>query len=253
MERLTKNGNSYTTNKKVSFKAISIEKESVVQALEFSYNMVFGSGFHRGYRTGGQYSRKKGELFCNTFQGKLAEIVVYNLLNKENVNCGAVDFSIHGEGIWDDSDLVVNGKSVNIKSAAHFSNLLLLETKDWDYLGRYIPNLDSKANSKYDYFILVRIEPDVKKLFKEENIMFSNEIGRDKLEGLILKLNWNYDIVGYINHDQLLKMIQEKYILPQNALLNGKVKMDAENFYIQAGDMAAISLLIKELKRLQEN
>jgi len=220
--------------------------------LDFSYNMVFGSGFHRGYRTGGQHLRKKGELFCNTFQGKLAEIVVYNLLKKENINCGNIDFSIHGEGIWDDSDLIVHGKSINIKSAAHFSNLLLLETKNWDHLGRYVPNLNTKANSKYDYFILVRIEPDIKKIFKDESIMFSNEIGRDKIEGLILKQNWNYDIVGYINHDQLLKIIQEKYILPQNALLNGKVKMDAENYYMQAGDMTAISFLIEELKRLQE-
>jgi len=251
MERLTQNGNIYTVNSKVSFKANAINKTSVEQALDFSYNMVFGSGFHRGYRTGGQHLRKKGELFCNTFQGKLAEIVVYNLLKKENINCGNIDFSIHGEGIWDDSDLIVHGKSINIKSAAHFSNLLLLETKNWDHLGRYVPNLNTKANSKYDYFILVRIEPDIKKIFKDESIMFSNEIGRDKIEGLILKQNWNYDIVGYINHDQLLKIIQEKYILPQNALLNGKVKMDAENYYVQAGDMTAISFLIEELKRLQ--
>ena len=42
---------------------------------------------------------------------------------------------------------------------------------------------------------------------------------------------------GFIYHRELVKMIQERRIIPQNALLNGRVKMDAENFYFQVGNM----------------
>lgn len=251
MTRLDKKGKEFHINKKVFFDGVTIDIQSVNLASEFAYQMVFGEGFHREHRTGGQASRKKGELFCNTFQGKLAEIVVYNNFRNEALNCGKVDFEIHGKGIWDDSDLIVNGKCINIKSAAHFSNLLLLETKDWDNLGRYIPNIGSNSHTKYDFFILVRIEPDIKKVFRNERLMYSNEVSKDKIDNLISSLSWKYDIVGYINNEQLINVINDNYILPQNSLLNGRVPMDAENYYVQAGDMLNIEILINELKQLQ--
>jgi len=43
-------------------------------------------------------------------------------------------------------------------------------------------------------------------------------------------------------------VIDNKYVLPQNSLLNSKIEMDAENYYIQAGDLKSITNLIKKVK-----
>ena len=38
-------------------------------------------------------------------------------------------------------------------------------------------------------------------------------------------------------------MIRENRIIPQNAFLNGRTKMDAENYYFQTGNMHSINEL----------
>ena len=53
---------------------------------------------------------------------------------------------------------------------------------------------------------------------------------------------------SFINRPDFEKIIKEENILPKNSLLNGAVKMDAENYYIQSGCMKKIELLIMELK-----
>ena len=134
------NINFYITEKKI-FSPISIESSYIDEILQFSYNMTFGKeGEHRNHRSGGQHHRKKGEIFCDTFQGKLAEFFVYQNIKNTGLVCTKPDTQTWGLGKWDDVDLIINGKNVNIKSMAHFSNLLLLETKDWEPDGTYIPN-----------------------------------------------------------------------------------------------------------------
>ena len=123
----------------------------------------------------------------------------------------------------------------------------LLETKDWNNEGLYIPNINS-SNSKYDYFVMVRLKPDLKGVFKKEKIFFSNDIEKDKLINLVTNQDWSYDIPGCFSFKSLLYVIQNKMILPQGALLNGTTKMDAENYYIQSGYLKDISELISLLK-----
>ena len=43
------------------------------------------------------------------------------------------------KGKWDDQDFVINDSEISLKSMAFFSNPLLLETKNWDLQGNYIP------------------------------------------------------------------------------------------------------------------
>jgi hypothetical protein len=212
--------------------------------------MCFGEGHHRNHRTGGQYGRKNGEMFCNTFQGKLAEVVLYNLLASYGIECDKPDFGIYGEGVWDDTDLVIKGKKINVKSAAHFSNLLLLETKDWNLSGQYIPNLNAGTTSQYDFFILVRIKPDIKKLFRDNKHYYSNKVDKEVLEKIIFNDSWKYDVAGYISNEKLIDAINNKNILPQNSLLNGRVPIDAENYYIQSGEMEDIDDFICKIKKI---
>lgn len=246
----SQNENSYTVNRKKPFNGIPIQINDLSQAFEFAYTMCFGEGHHRNHRTGGQYGRKNGELFCNTFQGKLAEIVLFNYFISNGIECDKPDFGIYGEGIWDDSDLIINGNKINVKSAAYFSDLLLLETKDWNETGQYIPNLNNGTTINYDYFILIRIQPDIKKLLRNNHLYYSEKVSRDILEKIIFNETYKYDIAGYITNEQLIIAIRNKDILPQNSSLNGRIIMDAENYYIQSGDMPNINELVKKLQSL---
>jgi hypothetical protein len=239
--------NSYSVNKYKSFNSTEILVGDLRNIFDFAYEMCFGEGHHRNHRTGGQYDRKNGEMFCNTFQGKLAEVVLYNLFISNGINCDGPDFGIYGKGVWDDSDLVINGKKINVKSVAHFSNLLLLETKDWNSLGQYIPNLNAGSTSTYDYFILVRIQPDIKKILRNNRYFYANEVEKEKLEEVIFSEIWKYDIAGYISNDELIEVVKNKDIIPQNALINGRIPLDAENYYVQSGDMRDIIDLVKIL------
>ncbi|MDQ6473113.1 hypothetical protein RB619_20945 [Flavobacterium sp. LHD-80] len=242
------NGDYYFVNNKKPFKGIVINEVDLKNVLDFAYEMCFGNGHHRSTRTGGQYGRKNGEKFCNTFQGKLAEVVLYNYFKSKSVVCNKPDFGIYGEGIWDDTDLEILNKKINVKSAASQSNLLLLETKDWTNNGQYIPNLNNSSANLYDYFILIRVNPDIKKLFRSKKLMYNDVIPKIDIENIIFKQTWSYDIAGYCTTKNLIQAIADNNILPQNSILNEYTKMDAENYYIQCGDMKDIDELIKSLQ-----
>jgi len=241
--KLTEQDNNYHLTSKRRFEGSLISWDIVEKSFEFAYEMVYGEGFHRNCRSGGQSHRSKSEIFQNTFQGKMAEILLYENLKLNGIETEEPDFSIHGKGTWDDTDLKANGKSICIKSAAFFSNLLLLETKDWDSEGRYIPNIGHEnATATYDFFVLVRIKPDIKRVLKD--------IPEEK-QPLLTKIQeeaWYYDIAGCCSNITLKKIIANGFILPQNAMLNGKTRMDAENYYLQSGDLFPIEKLYATLK-----
>ena len=209
-----------------------IERNHVNETLDFAYAMTFGKdGEHRKYRSGGSHTRKNGEVFCDTFQGKLAEYFVYQELISIGVDCPKPDIEKWGLGRWDDEDFSINDKLINVKSMAFFSNLLLLETKDWDETGKYIPN-----NKSYDYFFVVRIKPELKKEFRNQRMLYSDDISFERIKSVFEKQSFFADIPGYVTNSFLKEKIQEKQILPKGSMLNGRIKMDAENFYILSSD-----------------
>ncbi|WP_136669212.1 hypothetical protein [Flavobacterium sp. H122] len=244
--------NNYHSNSKRAFSGFPLSSTDVKKTFDFAFEMCMGTGHHRAHRTGGQYDRSNGEKFCNTFQGKLAEIVLYNHFKSHGFDIKEPDFGVYGKGLWDDSDLEINGKKINVKSAAFFSNLQLLETRDWNTNGQYIPNLNTGTTSKYDYFVLVRIKPDLKSIFRENNLFNGTIFEKDNIEATVTKQNFSADIAGYITHTDLITVIANRNILPQNSYLNGKVRMDAENYYIQCGDMRVITDLVSELKAMPQ-
>ncbi|MFB5195317.1 hypothetical protein ACE198_10440 [Neobacillus sp. KR4-4] len=65
----------FKVNKKKPFKVDgTLSIEIVQKAFNFAYDMSFGKkGKHRTTRTGGDAERTNGEIFTNTFQGKLSE------------------------------------------------------------------------------------------------------------------------------------------------------------------------------------
>jgi len=215
------------------------------EVFEFAYSMCFTEeGHHRDHRSGGVVCRNPMEQFVNVLHGKLAEFAVYKRLKDEGFVLAPPDLRIMGEGAWDDTDLICNGKKLNIKSAAYFSNLLLLEKNDWNTQGQYLPNLN-KVSSVYDYFILCRVKPDGKQVLKEADVLNTDKIS---LKRLIVNRGWVIDLPGYINHDGLLFVINAQHILKQGERLNDSVKMDADNYYVQSNDLKPFSELTRLLK-----
>lgn len=242
--KLKKSGHSYFINNKKQFVGTAIPNDTLKNCFEFAFNMAFGKGHHRNHRTGGRLKRTEKDIFKNTLQGKLAECMAYYYLKDKDLICKPLDFEIYGKGRWDDADIICKGKKISIKSAAYYSNLLLLETKDWDKDGTYIPNSkDPNLTAYYHYFILVRIQPNT-------NCFFIKHTDKALLWNLVNSKNWYYDIAGWCSLATLKCLIENKYILPQHALLNGKIKMDADNYYIQAGNLKAMTCLTEILKAL---
>ena len=233
----------YTTKRKPymifgEFKHITVKK-----VFDFAWEMTFGNiGEHRNHRSGGSIKRKKGQIFADTFQGKLAECGFYNLMYHYS-DIKEPDFEKYDLGRWDQYDFEVNGKKVAIKSTKRFGQLLLLETKDWTSNGKYKPNLGTEYE-EYDFFVLLRIDPACESLLKKNKILYSNNIEKEVLYNIITSEKWAYDIVGYISNDDLINIINNRMIIKKGEFLNGRTKMDAENYYIQAGDMKDIKELI---------
>jgi len=239
----SKDGHNFFIPTNKTFNPIGIEKDHVSQTLDFAYAMTFGKeGEHRKYRSGGSHTRKNGEVFCDTFQGKLAEYFVYQRLTDMGINCPEPDIEKWDLGKWDDEDFSINHKLINVKSMAFFSNLLLLETKDWDYEGLYTPN-----NKSYDYFVIVRIKPEIKKVFRAQRMLYSNDISMNEIKSVFENQTFYADIPGYVTNASLKEKIQEKQILPKGAMLNGRIKMDAENYYILSKDFEEFNKIKEHL------
>lgn len=205
-----------------------------------------GKGEHRDHRSGGKSIRRKGQIFANTFQGKLAEFSIYNELSSKGISMDEPDLESYDLGRWDNYDFCINDKKISVKSTKFYGNLLLLEKKDWDENGEYIPNKDS-GFSRYDYFILVRIKGNIEAIMRENKCLYSDVVRKDILEESITSKKWSYDIPGFITHKDLITVINDKYIIPQEAELNN-TKMDADNYYVQSGDMRDIHELFDMLK-----
>ena len=142
MDKLVYNGNGdYSFSRKADFAEFGVLDATTVQkTFDFAYDMTFGAiGQHREHRSGGTAGRKNGEIFADTFQGKLAEFAIYFSL-KNQFEVSAPNLDKWALGKWDAFDLSVNGANVAIKSTKWFGQLLLLETEDWDEEGNYKPN-----------------------------------------------------------------------------------------------------------------
>lgn len=263
MKRLTKkvewdsNASKYvsvykTNNKKGYSPAAVLEKSYVKDTFDFAYSMSYGAeGQHRRYRTGGKKNRENNQIFSDAFQGKLAEYAIYNTFINNNITLEKPDMDIYGLGIWDNSDFKYNYKKISVKSTKFYGQLMLLESQDWNEEGLYIPNLGTE-NECYDYFILVRIYPFADEIMKKNRIYYSSNIRREQLEQILLSKKFTYDIPGYMTRSGLEWIIQNGYVIKQGNYINrfaDNNKLDANNYYIQAGDLHSTYKLIEELKK----
>ena len=237
---------NYRVTRRANFTKIATFKSSTVgSVIDFAFNMTFGSkGEHRHSRSGGTISRGNLEIFTNTFQGKLSEFAVANVLYKHK-DFKVPDLSTHGLGVWEDADFQLGENAIAVKSTKSYGNLILLESKDWDLQGKYLASVTESRT--YSHIVLVRIKPDAEEILRKFRSNLNNDIVLEDLRTLILGLEWEYDIPGYITNADLKSVIKNGLLIPKGALLNSVVKMDAENYYVQAGDLRSIIELSSDL------
>lgn len=217
------------------FCGVDISKEGIDKCFDFAYEMSMGEGHHRSHRTGGTHQRSSLEIFWDALRGKLAEYHVHEYFNNGDVS--EVDWSIEGEGIWDEFDLKINDKIISVKSTKHFGNLLLLETKDYDADGKYIP-----SNQQYDYFMMVRVKMDV-----PCNISYGSwDKGKNALHDIISNIPIQAELTGILsNYDFVNQIMKYRYIIRKGQRLNNNTLIDADNYYVHVAELEPIDVLKK--------
>lgn len=238
------NGRTFAVTRKKPFNPIGqFRSRTIETVLKFAFDMTYGSkGKHRDHRSGGTAKRSNAQIMSDTFQGKLSEFALANILYKLD-GFISPDTSTYDLGEWESADFEVGENHFSVKSTKHFGNLLLLEKGDWDSNGRYLPTGEDPKS--YTHIVLVRISPDIEELVRPKSSR--SESSYEVLLKKLLDQKWEYEITGYITSDDLMKIMKMGHEIPRGALLNGKVKMDATNFYVQAADLRSLSELKKSL------
>jgi hypothetical protein len=67
-------------------------------------------------------------------------------------------------------------------------------------------------------------------------LLYSNNINFTKIKEIVDKFKFEADIPGFVTNSKLVKIIESEQILRKGAMLNGRIKMDAENYYIMSSD-----------------
>lgn len=243
-EPMRVNGQTFHVTKKKPFSPNGQIRSSTIETvLKFAFDMTYGSkGQHRDHRSGGTAKRSNAQIMSDTYQGKLSEFALANILYKLE---GFIppDTSTYDLGEWESADFQVGVNHFSVKSTKYFGNLLLLEKRDWDAFGRYLPTGENPKS--YTHIVLVRISPDIEELISPKSS--SSEPSYEKLLMKLLDRKWEYEITGYITSEDLMRIMKMGHLIPRGALLNGKVRMDATNFYVQAADLRSFVDLKKSL------
>ena len=238
-------GDPYITAKRQFLPNISLKKSEVKKILNFAWEMTWGQfGEHRPNRSGGSQYRNNAMRFKDVVEGKCGEFAVRKFLIEKGHKPSEVDLAVYSRGVWDDVDLTLNGKAINVKTMKHFSNLLLLEQKDYSKDGNYLGHTDS--SKKYDIFFCARMRSSIQEYFRSEGLngrSFSSFIEFESHFKALSRMNWELDLPGFAPLDLLKQAIQDKHIIARGEYLNGRTRMDATNIYIQSGDLLDVGLI----------
>ncbi|MGT2755513.1 hypothetical protein [Streptococcus ovis] len=212
-------------------KVIKITEEDFNVAFEFSYKMTFGhQGEHNpsSFTSDSGYDRKPGEIFVNTFQGKLSEVAVHKYCLDNNFECSNVDFTVGQLEFWDNIDLVINKKNVSVKSTKGFSRFLLLEVKNYDEQGNY--KYPYNKGFVVDSYLLCRVQGEncyftnniesVEGIFKQKRWLYSENLEFQELFNELSKRIWYVEITGFVSKKKLSEyVIKQRHIMKEGKIM----------------------------------
>jgi hypothetical protein len=226
--------NEVDPNYKESFgeKKIIIDKPTMKNALEFSYNMVNKC---KNQRSGGTMVRSDYEKIYSNIQGKISEVIVHKVGTNNGLDLKPIDLKVYSRGIWDDGDIVTidNSLNINVKSGLNFTQLLLLTKKDYNSDGSYKHHKCETKKKQRQIFSYVRLHLDRNNIL--ENL---KDMNKSKFIDWFLEKykTITYDI-HFCNEILLKKAISKGNIILKDMKLNGKTVMDADNYYLYLFNM----------------
>lgn len=141
--------------------------------------------------------RQDWEIFRDDFRGKLGEVALRKYILSHIPTAiieGDIDYDVTPLGQWDITDLLVNGKYINVKSVKQRSNFLLIETKRYREDGHYAYKNNNGIDVKVDAYVLVRVtvEPD----------MSIHTMGYREVKQIKNNHSVSAEILGGITHDE---------------------------------------------------
>lgn len=221
-------------------------------ASDFAMRMTYlGEGQHKATRSGGLHKRNHREIFSDTFQGKLAEFALLQILSpyldKSYLEPSLIAAPL---GYWEESDVLGPGISIEVKSTKPFGNLLLLEKENWNSSGEYRHGTDGSA-TRISHVALIRISPSIHEHAKMlEQKYMTGKVDKVGLTNELLNQKWSFDIAGFATREDLKQVFKSQQLLRQGSMLghNG-IRMDADNYYIQTGDLGPLSELLPLIHR----
>lgn len=246
------NGSFLINSKKPWGSQILVPQASVERAFDFSREMTVGSGQHRDHRSGGSNHRNSVAIFHDAFNGKICEIATRMSIRSsvpQLTEISEIDFSTSALGSWDSGDLKIGSHTLHVKSTKHFGNLLLLEQADWSPEGNYAPGGSAKESVQAEAIVLARVKPELWKAVSSD--LFEND--QRRLRDQILEVKWYVNVVGFATKSDIRLAIAKKHLIKKNALLQKSTYMDADNYYIQAGDLWDIGYLGKYLASVERS
>ena len=182
--------------------------------------------------------RTPQEILKNSITGKLGEFGIYEYFKSLGYDPTYPELLIRNKkGEYDDGDMVVNNRKINIKTAPFFSNLLKLIANDWDENGGYRWGING-IDYSYKAFFLARISPNPHKLIFEYPFI-DNEI----IEYL-QQVYFQMDIPGFINIKDFKKIISNGHMIKNiQKNLDGK-EIDLSFYYCQCGELRDLSEIL---------
>lgn len=92
------------------------------------------------------------EIREDTLCGKMAEVAVVKFLREQYSLHLPVNYEIYPRGDWDDEDIIVNGKTIDVKSTNAYGKFLLIEESKVDFRKRQdkVPNMFIQCKTYVD-------------------------------------------------------------------------------------------------------
>lgn len=82
---------------------------------------------------------------------------------------------------------------------------------------------------------------------KRNKLLYANYVDKTILETIFSNFSWSYDIPGCITLDNFIYLIKNNFIIHKDDHLGKHTIMDADNYYVQSGDMSNICNLFNLL------
>lgn len=206
---------------------IKVKKEIIKNLIKFCYGIDV-----KNTRSGGSEIRNQEKKRYDNLQGKLAEIILYELYC-DKYDLEDIDFNLYKLGEWDSFDIISTklNLNINVKSGLNFHNLLLLTAKDYVDDGNYKHHKHNTEHHSKQLFSFVRLKINKDKIIK----MFSNNVN-DFSEWFLKEYQTiEYDLF-FCDINKVSNAIKMNNLIKKGEFLND-TEMDADNYYLLTYNM----------------